>query len=125
MKKLITLMVLIALLIGPAFASNTTTPDDVLGEWKYEVEAAPYGYEAGTLVFYRTEGKLLGKVLLNQNDKIELQNVSFIEGELKFGLYVENDYVSIKAKIDGNKLDGTVSTPEGPKKIKAEKIVKE
>ena len=125
MKKLIILSFLIALLIGPAVALNPNNSDDILGEWKYEVEAAPYGYEAGILVFYRTEGKLLGKVLLNQNDKIELQNVSFTEGELKFGLYVENDYVSIKAKIDGNKLDGTVSTPEGPKKIKAEKIVKE
>ncbi len=125
MKKLFTLAFLITLLSGSVFSSNYSKSDDILGEWKYEVDAAPYGYEAGTLVFYMTEGKLLGKVLLNQNDKIELQNVSFVEGELKFGLYVENDYVSIKATIDGNKLDGTVSTPEGPKKIKAEKIVKE
>lgn len=125
MKKLIGLSLLFVLIGTACLAINTDKSDEVVGEWKYQVESAPYGYEAGTLVFSVSEGKLLGKVLLAENNKIDLQNVSYAEGELKFGLYVDYDYVTIKAKIKENKLEGSVDTPEGPMKITAKKVIKE
>ncbi|WP_340113993.1 hypothetical protein [Maribellus mangrovi] len=125
MKKLIGLSLLFVLIGTACLARNSNESDELLGKWKYQVESAPYGYEAGTLVFSASEGKLLGKVLLAENNKIDLQNVSYAEGELKFGLYVDYDYITIKAKIQGDKLEGTVNSPEGPMKITAKKIIKE
>jgi hypothetical protein len=48
-----------------------------------------------------------------------------IDGKvLKFGLYVEYEYISGKVEIDGNKMRGTVSTPDGDVPITAEKVKK-
>jgi hypothetical protein len=125
MKKLIALTFLFGIIVGTCPAANANETDELLGKWKYQVESAPYGYEAGTLVFSLSDAELNGKVLLGDNNEIKLQDVSYKDGELKFGLYVDYDYVSIKAKITGNKLNGTVNTPEGPMKIVAEKEVKQ
>jgi hypothetical protein len=121
MKKLMILTFLFAVVIGSANAVVMQASKDVVGNWKYEVPTAPYGYEKGTLVFTEKEGKLAGEVKFADGYKITMKDVTYEEGVLKCGLYVDYEYVSVKAKIEGNKMTGTVNTPEGDMKITAEK----
>jgi hypothetical protein len=122
MKKLLVFAFLVAIVAGTVNAAVATGNADVVGEWKYEVPTAPYGYEAGTLVFTETDGKLGGEVKFADGYKIELKNVTYADGVLKCGLYVDYEYVSIKAKVDGKTITGAVDSPEGEMKLTAKKI---
>jgi hypothetical protein len=113
---------LFAVVIGSANAVVSQASKDVVGNWKYEVPSAPYGYEKGTLVFSEKDGKLVGEVKFADGYKIDMKEVKMEEGGvLKCGLYVDYEYVSVKAKIEGTKMTGTVNTPEGEMKLTAEK----
>jgi hypothetical protein len=121
MKKLMILTFLFAVVIGSANAVVSPASKDVVGNWKYEVPSAPYGYDKGTLVITEKEGKLAGEVKFADGYKITMKDVTYEEGVLKCGLYVDYEYVSVKAKIEGNKMTGTVNSPDGEMKITAEK----
>lgn len=123
MKKLLIFVFMMALLAGSANSvmaakSNKT----VVGEWKYEVPTAPYGYEKGVVVISEKDGKLAGEVKLDGGYKIELKQVTLADNTLKFGLYVDYEYVSVTSTIDGKKMAGTVNSSEGTMKLTAEKI---
>ncbi len=122
MKKLLVFAFLVAIVAGTVNASVATGNKDVVGEWKYEVPTAPYGYEAGTLVITEKEGKLAGQVKFEDGYKIDLKNVTYVDGVFKCGLYVDYEYVSIKGKITGKELSGAVESPEGEMKITAKKV---
>ena len=122
MKNLKTLILTIFLISGTfMFSKAGTANKEVIGNWKYEVPTAPYGYEKGTLTFSEKEGNLAGEVKFADGYKIELKNISFENGVLKCGLYVDYEYVSVKANVENKKLTGTVQTPEGELKLTAEK----
>lgn len=122
MKKLMILTFLFAVVLGSANAAVSKASNDLVGSWKYEVPSAPYGYEKGTLVFSEKDGKLVGEVKFADGYKIDMKDVKMEEGGvLKCGLYVDYEYVSVKAKIEGTKMTGTVNTPEGEMKLTAEK----
>lgn len=122
MKKLMTFAFLFAIVIGSVNAASTQGNKELVGNWKYEVPSAPYGYEKGTLVFAEKEGKLVGEVKFADGYKIDMKDVKIEDGGvLKCGLYVDYEYVSVKAKIEGTKMTGTVNTPEGEMKLTAEK----
>lgn len=122
MKKLVIFSFLVAVFASNVSAVVGMANKDVTGEWKYEVPSAPYGYEKGTLILEEKEGKLVGQIKFEDGYNIELKNVTYADSTLKCGLYVDYEYVSIKAKIAGKKLMGTVDTPEGEMKITASKI---
>lgn len=122
MKKLLVFAFLVAIVAGTVKATVAEGNADVVGEWKYEVPTAPYGYEAGTLVFTEKEGKLAGEVKFEDGYKIELKNITYADGVLKCGLYVDYEYVSIKAKVDGKAITGAVDSPEGEMKLTAKKV---
>lgn len=121
MKKLMILAFLFTIVLGSVNAGISQGNNDLVGNWKYEVAGAPTGYEKGTLVFTEKEGKLVGEVKFADGYKIEMKDVSYDAGVVKCGLYVDYEYVSVKAKIEGTKMTGAVNTPEGEMKISAEK----
>ena len=122
MKKLLVFAFLLAIVAGTVNATVATGNADVVGEWKYEAPAAPYGYEKGSLIISEKEGKLVGQVKFEDGYKIELKKITFVDGVLKCGLYVDYEYVSIKAKVDGKNMKGAVDTPEGEMPISAKKV---
>lgn len=123
MKKIMFFVFLFAFVVsGVANAAPNKANKDVVGEWKYEVPAAPYGYEKGTLTFTEKDGKLAGEVKFADGYKIELKNVTYEAGTLKCSLYVDYNLVNIKAKLEGTKLSGAVDSPEGDMKLSAEKV---
>lgn len=122
MKKLLIFAFLVAIFASNANAAVGTANKNLVGEWKYEAPTAPYGYEKGVLILSEKEGVLAGQVKFEDGYKIELKNITYVEGVFKFGLYVDYEYVSVKSKIEGKKLTGTVDTPDGEMKITAEKV---
>ena len=121
MKKLMILTFLFVTVITTVNATVTTDKKDVLGNWKYEVPSAPVGYDKGVLIVAEKEGKLVGEVKFADGYKIEMKEVTYEDGLINCGLYVDYEYVSIKAKIEGTKMTGTVNTSEGEMKLTAEK----
>ncbi len=121
MKKVVILTLLVAMFAGVVNAAVSQSNKGIVGEWKYEAPAAPYGYEKGSLIITEKEGKLVGQVKFEDGYKIELKNITFAEGVFKCGLYVDYEYVSIKAKVEGKKMKGAVDTPEGEMPITATK----
>ena len=54
--------------------------------------------------------------------KLNWKNVTYAESVFKCGLYVDYEYVSIKAKVAGKEMTGAVDTPEVEMKITAKKV---
>jgi hypothetical protein len=54
--------------------------------------------------------------------KIDLKNIEYADGVLKFGLYIDYEYISATSKIEGDRMTGSVKTPEGEMKLSAEKV---
>ncbi|QIA07843.1 hypothetical protein [Draconibacterium halophilum] len=122
MKKLLLFVFVLFLTGNLAQATEVKTNDDVIGEWKYEVPSAPYGYNAGTIVIEEKEGQLAGHIKLDDGYKIDLKEIAYSEEGLKCGLYVDYNYVTLKLKVDGENMKGMVSTPEGEMPITAKKV---
>ena len=122
MKKIIAFVFVLAFAVSAANAVEAPKNKDVIGEWKYEVPTAPYGYASGTFVISEKEGKLAGHVKFADGYKIDLKDVSYEAETLKFGLYIDYSYVSLKTKIEGKNMTGTVNTPEGEMKVTAKKV---
>ena len=122
MKKVVILTLLVAMFAGVVNAAVSQGNKEIVGEWKYEAPSAPYGYEKGSLIISEKEGVLAGVVKFEDGYKIELKKITYAEGVFKCGLYVDYEYVSIKAKIDGKNMKGAVATPEGDMPITATKI---
>ena len=112
MKKLFILALLVAFAATLHAGPKTT---------KNEVASAPYGYEKGTLVFSEKEGELAGEVHFLDGSKVSMTKVTLENDVLKCELYVEGGYVTVEAKVDGNKMSGAVNTPDGKIDLKAEK----
>ena len=121
MKKLFILTLLLAIVAGSFDASAKVRKKDVIGEWKYEAPTAPYGFETGILAFFEKEGKLDGELKLADGYKINLEGVKLEKDILSFSLYVEGGYVTVKTKVEGKLLSGTVDTPDGELKLTAKK----
>ncbi len=102
-------------------ATAAPVKEDFLGEWKFESPHAPYGYNKGSIVFSEKEGALAGEIKFTDGTKVEAKNIKYEEGVLKFSISVEYSYIPIKATIEGNKMKGTVNTPEGDMPFEATK----
>nr|WP_321357407.1 hypothetical protein [uncultured Draconibacterium sp.] len=122
MKKLMFFVFVLFVATITVNASNSSNNKEVIGEWKYEVPNAPYGYNAGNLVFEEKEGNLTGHVKLEDGYKIDLKDITYEDGVLKFGLYVDYDYVTLKITIEGEEMKGIVNSPEGEIPITAKKV---
>ncbi len=122
MKKLIAFVFVLVFAAGAVNAVEASNNKDVIGEWKYQVPTAPYGYSSGTFVITEKEGELTGYVKFDDGYKIDLKKLTYEEGVFKCGLYVDYNYVTLKTKIDGKNMDGTVNTPDGDMKVTAKKL---
>ena len=121
MKKLLFITLFFVAVTGSLQAAVSQGNEDVVGEWNYEVPTAPYGYEKGVLILTEKEGQLAGQVKFADGYKIELKNLTYADKVFKCGLYIDYDYISLTAKIEGKKMTGTAKTPDGDMKLSADK----
>ena len=95
----------------------------MLGEWKYSVPEAPYGYEKGIISLVEVDKKLSGELKFDSGYKVKLSSVSLKSDTLRLTAYVESEYVSAVSKVKGNEMEGKVDTSMGVMRLKAEKII--
>ena len=110
-----------------AISTNAGVDQDdkgLVGEWKFEVSSAPYGYEKGTLYFFEKDNKLEGEVEFGESYKTKLTNLRYVEDSIKCNLYVDNEHVDVKAKVEGEKIRGVANTSIGVMTFTAEKTGK-
>jgi hypothetical protein len=123
MKKIFTLILLFCFSI--AFTNVTAqNSKPVVGEWKYKVAQAPYGYDTGVISLKEVEKKLTGEIIFDSGYKVKLQSVDFKNDTLRVGVYVDSEYVNILSRVKGKKLEGTVDSSMGKMDLTAEKLEK-
>ena len=123
MKKFFVFTLLFAAFI--AITSNAAVlsdNNDVVGEWKYEVPNAPYGYQKGIVSISEKENELSGEVKFPDGYKVKLKEISYEGNTLKMGLYIDYEYITVKAGVEEETMTGTVRTSDGNIKFTAEKI---
>ncbi len=113
---------LFMLATGAYFNANAQSNKSLVGEWKYNVPQAPYGYDKGVISFTEKEKTLSGDVTFDSGYKVKTQNVSMKNDTLRVGVYVESEYVNVLTIVKGNKMEGTVDSSQGKMNFKAEKV---
>lgn len=108
---------------GVFFIVNAQSNKIVLGEWKYSVPEAPFGYEKGVIFLEEKDKSLSGNLVFDSGLKVKLSDVFLKSDTLKLGVYVESEYVTVVSKVKGNEMEGKVDTSMGVMRLKAEKIV--
>ena len=121
MKKLILLISMFGIIAGMVNGATLQGNQNVVGEWKYEVPTAPYGYQKGMITISQNNGVLSGVVKFDSGNKVQLKTATAEGDILKLGLYVESEYVSLEAKTTGSKMEGMVDSSQGKMAFKAEK----
>ncbi|OPZ30355.1 MAG: hypothetical protein BWZ00_00995 [Bacteroidetes bacterium ADurb.BinA174] len=122
MRKLFIVFILLAL-TGAFVNVNAQSNKTVVGQWKYSVPEAPYGYEKGVISLTEKDKALSGDLIFDSGYKVKLASVSLKADTLRLGVYIESEYITAISKVKGNKIDGTVDSSLGKMTFKAEKIL--
>lgn len=85
---------------------------DVAGRWKVAANAPDGNTYHVTLVIKDEGGKLTG-MLDSERGQMPLANVSYANGELRFDLMLDMGAIPSRLKVDGDKLSGTLTAPDG------------
>jgi len=113
MKRVMIAMMFFLTVVPARLALADDKNKDVIGSWKVEVNSAPYEYSKSTLTIAEKDGLLSGTVKFDTGNQIAVKTVTLVKDELTLELYVEYNYIKVKGKVAGNKITGTVNTPDG------------
>jgi hypothetical protein len=123
--KRIMLFMMIAMFAVTALQANTKADKkDFMGDWKFTSQYAPEGFQTGTFVIGEKEGALTGEIKFADGYSVPMKNVVVTNGVLKFNISVDYNDVPITATVEGNKLKGSASSPDGNLPFEAVKVVK-
>ena len=117
-KNGIALGLFLMLVVGNAFASGNAK--DLVGTWNYEAPYAPYEYSTGKLIFAEAGDKVEGKIKIGEYE-IDMRNVEVDGDNVKFGAYIEGEYVALKITLKKGTFTGTASYSEGSMEVTGEK----
>ncbi|MCU0456413.1 MAG: hypothetical protein MUE74_08940 [Bacteroidales bacterium] len=89
---------------------------DPVGKWKFDVPAAPEGYQTGTIVIGLAEGKHNAGIIFSNFDyKFPGERVKCSNDSVSFAVNLEGQYVEIKLKMEtSTKMTGAAISPDGP-----------
>jgi hypothetical protein len=113
MKK-ISLLVIVVSLLGFGFQSFTPSSyvSDPVGTWTYKAPTAPEGYGSGDIVIAKEKEGYLASLKFGDYE-MKGTGVKFEKEILSFTVYVEGEYIKIKAKFTTDEIKGTASYSEG------------
>ena len=124
--KRITILMLVAMFAATTLWANSPADrNDFIGHWKFTSQYAPDGFQTGTFVIGEKDGALTGEIKFADGYSVPMKNMAVTDGVLKFSISVEYNDVPITATVEGNKLKGTASSPEGNLPFEAVKVEKE
>lgn len=107
-----------------AFISMFASGDNLeklVGTWNYTASYAPPGYDKGQLVFFQKEGKTSGQVKIS-GYATDIKNLKYSDGTYSFIVTVEYQDIPVSFKLEGDKLAGKASSPDGDLPIEATKV---
>jgi len=115
MKKVISFILLIFMSISVISAQISKEKKDPVGQWKFEAPGAPEEYTSGTINIGFAEQKYTATMEFTGIEYIfSGENVKFKNDSLTFSFPLEDDYVSIRLKLeDKSKMSGKGSYSEG------------
>lgn len=125
MMKKMKLFLAIPTLLGIMFCSFTGNCDEntkITGSWKVRVPDAPPEYSESIMVVSESEGALKVKMIFGESNALEASGVSLNGEALKFMLGVEGNQIPVTAKITGNSITGSATSPNGELALTAQKI---
>lgn len=125
MKKITFLLILVFAAITVLQAQTPAGKKDFMGEWKFTSQYAPEGFKTGIFVINEKDGALKGEIKFADNYAVPMNNMTVTDGVLKFSITVDYYDIPISATVEGNKLKGTASSPEGNLPFEAVKVVKQ
>ena len=77
MKNSILVIVLFLIISEMVNGAMVQGNQNVVGEWKYEVPTAPYGYQKGVIILTADNSVLSGEVKFDTGYKIQFKNAIF------------------------------------------------
>ena len=96
----------------------------IIGKWE-SVRETPRGTMTTVFSFELKDGKLTGKSTMRRGD-IDLKNIKFdgenLSFEMEFGRGDRTFSMAVKAKVKGDKLEGTMENPRGENEFTATKV---
>jgi hypothetical protein len=121
MKYLLTIIALLCCSIVFELKASSLA-NELLGSWKYTVSDVPPEYEKGVMTFELNDNKTVGYI--GQADKIEMNDLKIEKEKITFKLNLDGDIITVNLTQKGDKLTGTVVSPEGEFLIIAAREVK-
>lgn len=111
-KNLIFLFSLV--MTGLSFQSFGYSPGpvDPVGTWSYKAQDAPEGYGAGDIVISR-EKEVLKASLKFGDYEVKGTDVKYEKDILSFKVFMEGEYINVKATFSPEGMKGTASFSEG------------
>jgi len=105
---------LFGLLLTNSPVQAQTDANNFIGSWEYTGQHAPYAYRQGKLVITQEHGKTSVKIVFSNENKIQAEKVTVEDEQLRFSIYVENEYVPVKLELKKeNKITGFADTTTG------------
>lgn len=124
MKKSLFILLLItfaSVITNPAMAADNKA---VVGSWKCSVTDVPYEYTSSVITIAEKDGKLTGNVKFENGMVNNLNSVKINNSQIILTLYVDGYEIIVDGKLAGNKITGTVDTPDGKVNFTATKVEK-
>jgi hypothetical protein len=85
---------------------------DPVGTWTYKAPTAPDGYGSGDIVIAKDKETYTASLKFGDYE-IKGTGVKFEKDVLTFKVFIEGEYISVKATIAADDLKGTASYSEG------------
>ena len=85
---------------------------EIIGSWQLEVEEAPYEFQVGSALFYKSEQKLMLKLVF-EYDEIDNIEVSQKDNTYQFNVEIEYQNIPVKLKLANGVITGVAETPDG------------
>lgn len=85
---------------------------DIIGNWKFESEQAPYDYQTGKAVFYEKDNALM-LTLEFEYEELKDIKVTYKDNKYSFEVEVEYQMIPVILEIKNGVIEGYAETPEG------------
>jgi hypothetical protein len=123
MKKI---SLLLTLLVLAAFGlqSFTNDPKDVdpVGTWTFTAPMAPEGYGAGDILVAKEKEAFTATMKFGEY-AVKATSVKYAKNVMTFTVYLEGEYINVKAAFSADGIKGTATYSEGEVEFTAKKKV--
>ena len=102
------------LLFSAVLIAGTSMIDGLAGSWVFNVEQTAPEYSKGKLVFEEAEDKgFSGKIVFESGRTVTMSSVEVAADTVTFKANIDGSLITTVCTLEGNELNGSVTTPDG------------